>query len=80
MEDKRNTTGEPDQGGIGRSNFMNEVPGNAGQNEEKGYRDLSMIDQCEGNMNNGTMGGNFEDDIQIGRGREEENTIETRQA
>ena len=72
MQDKRNTGDQSQQGGIGRSNLINEMPENAGPDEEKiGYTHLGKIDQCEGNMNNGTIGGNFNDDIQIGGGSAE---------
>lgn len=76
MQEKRSITGQPDQGGIGRSNFINDEPQTSLPEEERGgYRDLSMIDQCEGNMNNGTVGGNFEEEIQIDRAKAEEGTV-----
>ena len=77
MQQKHSITGQPDQGGIGRSNFIEEEARNIRPEDERtsGYRDLSAIDQCEGNMNTGTTGGNFDEEIQISRSKAEEGTV-----
>ena len=67
MPEKQNTTGPP-QRGAGRPNFISEEHGERQGQEPVNYKNLNTIDQCEGNMNNGTVGGNFDEDIQIGRG------------
>jgi hypothetical protein len=62
MEEKRNTTDEG-QGGIGRSKLINEEPGNENEKlENVSNRNVSSIDQHEGNMNHGVLGGNFNEE------------------
>jgi hypothetical protein len=59
MEEKRNTPNQ-DQGGIGRSNFINKEGGKAIEKPENvSNRNTSSIDQHEGKMNHGVLGGNF---------------------
>ncbi len=58
QENKDNAAHEVKQGGIGRINTASE-----NQEQQQGQtetRDISEIDQQEGTMNHGTLGGNFD--------------------
>ena len=67
-ENKNKVTEEVQEGGVGRLNSASQqeegqrfgsksVEGQIG----KQVRDISDIDQQEGNLNNGTLGGNFDE-------------------
>lgn len=62
MEDKRNDFNQlANEGGLGRTGASeNDQPGQTGNAQEAGgQRDISDIDQQEGQMHNGVLGGNF---------------------
>jgi hypothetical protein len=55
MDEKRNTVNE-NQGGIGRTNFIDNA---SSHSQETGERDISSIDRQEGTMDHGTTGKDF---------------------
>ena len=59
--EKPTSTENQRQGGIGRTNFISEEekPDQKARDEGKG-RDMSTVDQQEGEMNNGVIGGSHE--------------------
>ncbi len=59
QENKSNVTQDVKEGGIGRTHAATEG-GEHQQEQENNKRDISEIDQQEGTMNNGTLGGNFD--------------------
>jgi hypothetical protein len=58
MNDKENSPLKTNLGGIGRANFIKE--NEAGT--ENTSSDINEIDREEGDMDNGTTGGNFKQD------------------
>ena len=60
MNDKESYPPKTNLGGIGRTNFIKEKEAETANTS----RDISEIDREEGDMDNGTTGGNFDQDDQ----------------
>jgi hypothetical protein len=58
MNDKESYPPKTNLGGIGRTNFIKEKEAETANTR----RDISEIDREEGDMDNGTTGGNFDQD------------------
>ncbi|HEY0067266.1 MAG TPA: hypothetical protein VGB46_07885 [Flavisolibacter sp.] len=60
QENRKDNEQRGGQEGAGRLN--DEARQDQGASGNAGGRDISEVDQQEGDMNNGTLGGNFEQD------------------
>lgn len=60
QENRKNKEQQGGQEGAGRLN--DDARQEQGASSNTGGIDISEVDQQEGNMNNGTLGGNFEED------------------